>query len=381
MKILINTSTIVQTGCTQVAVSFIEECKKHKENEYFVLLSKNVRNNLKIETFPLNFTFYYISKHPLYGIRAFNERRKLCKLERSISPDCTFSVFGPSWWTPHSPHLQGFAFGYYVNQESPYFRLISLKEKIKIKIMKTIHMYYYKKNGQYFVCETKFVSHRLANLLGVPFANVYTVSNTVNSYFLKYKQSAFIDKKDRKEVFSLYSLCAPQKHKNLSILNKVIPCLRRILPEIKIQFHVTCPEDKYEKIFNKEIQSDVINHGLLNISQCPEFVDSYDALFLPTLVECFSASYPEAMLMGKPILTSDLPFAKSICGNAAIYFNPLDAEDISKKIILICCNRELYTQFSERGKERYKSFPSASYRAERYLNICKKISEDINLFQ
>ena len=58
-----------------------------------------------------------------------------------------------------------------------------------------------------------------------------------------------------------------------------------------------------------------------------------DAMLLPTMLECFSASYPEAMVMKKPVLTSDLSFARSICGNAAIYFNPFDPADIADKII------------------------------------------------
>ena len=68
------------------------------------------------------------------------------------------------------------------------------------------------------------------------------------------------------------------------------------------------------------------------VENCPKLYNQADAMFLPTLLETFSASYPEAMKMERPILTSDLDFAKDICGDAALYFNPLDSYDIANKI-------------------------------------------------
>lgn len=55
-------------------------------------------------------------------------------------------------------------------------------------------------------------------------------------------------------------------------------------------------------------------------------------MFLPTLLECFSASYPEAGFMKVPIFTSDLSFAKTICGEGAFYFNPMDCKNIASVI-------------------------------------------------
>ena len=48
---------------------------------------------------------------------------------------------------------------------------------------------------------------------------------------------------------------------------------------------------------------------------------------MPTLLESFSGTYVESMYFEKPILTSDLDFAKEICGNGAIYFNPFNTQE------------------------------------------------------
>ena len=58
--------------------------------------------------------------------------------------------------------------------------------------------------------------------------------------------------------------------------------------------------------------------GKININQCPHLYVQSDAVFLPTLLECFSASYAEAMLMKKPIITSDLGFAHCAAASQAM---------------------------------------------------------------
>ncbi len=42
-------------------------------------------------------------------------------------------------------------------------------------------------------------------------------------------------------------------------------------------------------------------------------------VFIPTLLEVFSATYLEAMLMKKPIIASDLEFSRDICGESAYF--------------------------------------------------------------
>ncbi|MGF1670524.1 MAG: glycosyltransferase, partial [Balneolaceae bacterium] len=101
-----------------------------------------------------------------------------------------------------------------------------------------------------------------------------------------------------------------------------------------------------------------------------------DALFMPTLLECFSASYAEAMAMEKPILTSDLGFARTVCEDAALYFNPVDAKDISEKIRDLVKNRPLQQQLAVNGKKRLSDFSDAEDRAIKYLEICKQLVDE-----
>ena len=78
--------------------------------------------------------------------------------------------------------------------------------------------------------------------------------------------------------------------------------------------------------------------------------------------------------MGKPILTSDLPFATTVCGDAAIYFDPYNTDDIVEKMVSLVESDQLYHHLQKKGTERISLFPSPRERALRYLEICNKIA-------
>lgn len=374
MRLLINASTLSGTGVTQVAVSFISECKAFVENEYHVFMSLAVSRNIETTDFADNFHFYVFDSHPFYGISGYKIRKKLAALERLIKPDLTFSIFGPSYWTPLSPHLMGFAYPHYVYLESPIFGLLDMRRRIMVAIYKYMHKFFLKRNGSFYVCETEDVKQRLVRFLKISASQIFTVGNTCNHYFLNFKNRTdqLLPARSTSE-FRFLSLCSPYIHKNLTILNKVIPILKSKYAYLNIKFVITIDDMSFETLFADDVKDYILNVGSVKISDCPQLYSECDALFLPTLLECFSANYPEAMYMQKPILTSNMSFATTVCGNAALYFNPLDERQITEKIFQIVTNVELRQMLIKSGIERFNTFPSSTERAIQYLNICSKL--------
>lgn len=371
MNLIINTTTLSGTGVTQVAVSFIYECIAFTENTYHIFLSQVVSKEIDINDFPDNFHFYQFDGHPLYGIKGISIRKRLRQLESIIKPDVVFSVFGPACWTPKSKHITGFANSYYVYPESPFFKIIPLKDSFRIRLMKLAHRFFLRRNGKYFICETEDMSERLSTFLKVKKDNIFTVSNTYNKYFETYQRGALsplLPKATNKE-YRFISLASFDIHKNLTILNKVIPLLIKQNIEIDIKFVLTIDPIIYEKNFSDEAKTKIINLGRIDVKQCPQLYSECNALFLPTLIESFSANYPEAMKMEIPIITSDYSFARSICEDAALYFNALDPEDIVKKILQIVNDKFVANQLISSGKIRLLEFGNAKIRAKKYLNI------------
>lgn len=379
MKLIINASTLSASGATQVSTSFIYECLKFPENDYHILTSPTVEQQINKSDFPAHFHFYSIPNHPLYGWKGFESRKLIRKLAEDIHPDVVFSVFGPSWWTPKVPHLQGYAYPYYVYPESPVYEKLSFIQKVKIDFFKAIHLKFLDKNGDHYVSETDDVSRRFENIMKKPNKKYYTVTNTVNNFFIEYKKNKVINKNilpEKKEnEFRFLSLCTYHFHKNLNILNEVIPILNKELPHNQIKFIFTISAEDFEMHFKEEAKKSIINIGRVPVKDCPQLYEESDALFLPTLLECFSANYPEAMLMERPILTSNLSFATEVCGNAAKYFDPISPRDIVSSIIELVSNKELQAELVKNGKEKLNDFDDSYTRAKKYLDICKNIVE------
>ena len=380
MNLLINASTLSGTGVVQVAISFINECKKYKENTYHVFISTTIFSQIDTDNFPNNFTFYKIETQPRHPLKGYGSRKYLRKIEREIHPDCVFSVFGPSWWTPQRPHLMGYAYPHYVYPDSPFFQNISLIERLKIWGYKLIHKHFLLRNGHFYASETEDVSNRAKYFLGCSSDQMFTVSNTFSKYFDTFIPGSGTNLLPPKldNEFRFLSLCSLAPHKNLEILNKVIPLLNKEI-KARIKFVLTADETLFNKNFTDEAKKSIINIGRINVSQCPQLYYECDALFLPTLLECFSANYPEAMKMNKPILTSNISFASNVCQKAASYFDPLNPEDIAKKIEDIILSPSLYQQLIIEGNKQLNSFLTSEERAKRYLEICKLISNKIRL--
>src|SRR5690606_10643314 len=96
-------------------------------------------------------------------------------------------------------------------------------------------------------------------------------------------------------------------------------------------------------------------YGSVINSKMKELYTNNDFVLLPTLAEASTAVYPEAFISQRVLLTSNIDFARELCGNAAIFFDPLNAQDIAKKIVTTFQDHELQAKLLRNGLERVKS--------------------------
>lgn len=370
MRLMINASNLLVGGGVQVAHSFLEELKDFGQDEYFVLLSSPLRSQLDISSYPERFTFYHIPVSPARVMGRQKVTRELGTLEKRFRPDVVFSVFGPSYYRPSTVHVMGFAYGWAIYPDSSAYRILSKAEAWRSCVRRAYVKYYTKRDGDYFIVETETVKERLVRYRWTDASRIFVVGNTFHRVFETQPSPSKKIRDDGK--FRFVTISAAYPHKNLQIIREVVPLLKA--KRIECRFYVTLPDDAYKKYFSG-VEEWVYNLGPLCISECPGVYMQCDAVCLPTLLECFSASYPEAMKMGLPIVTSDRDFAHSICGDAAEYVDPLNPVDIAEKIEILVKNRQRRDELRKRGYARLQMFPSARTRAEKYVAICKSVTE------
>ncbi|RAP31455.1 hypothetical protein DID78_01300 [Candidatus Marinamargulisbacteria bacterium SCGC AG-343-D04] len=127
-------------------------------------------------------------------------------------------------------------------------------------------------------------------------------------------------------------------HKNVEILLSVAKLLKA--QNFEATFELTFSENsgKKESRFIKSVKkhglSDYFSFlGRLSRNSLVQKVKSSTAIIMPTLIETYGLPYLEAQLFEKVMFTSDRDFAREICGDSAIYFDPNNAADIAEKIV------------------------------------------------
>jgi len=94
----------------------------------------------------------------------------------------------------------------------------------------------------------------------------------------------------------------------------------------------------------------------------------------PSLYEGFGLPPLEAMKRGVPVVSSNASCLPEILGNAVLYFNPLNVDDIAEKIKNALTNRELREYLIQKGFEQVKKY-SWQKMARETLEIYKLIQD------
>ncbi|CAM3965921.1 glycosyltransferase family 4 protein [Flavobacterium antarcticum] len=364
MKLIINTVNLKIGGAFQRSVSFLKELKEFGTDKYFVFYNEEIAKQVDVESFPQNFTFYFFEQSPASLKYRAGIVKEFNRLEKEIEPTAVFSFVGPCYWKAKSPHLVGFGIPHIVYNDYKYVKNYSLKTKMEMVYKK----FWTKYEADYWVVQTEDVRQKLAKKINVPLEKIFLVSNGIGQ---QYKEVQVVTRTES-TVKKLLMISTFRPSKNFEIIREVVRLLKG--DKFKYEFHITIKEVDYELYF-KGLEDSVINHGHVKAKDCPTLYNETDAMFLPSHLECFSASYPEAMKMEKPILTSDLSFAHTVCGEAALYFDNQSAEDVAQKIKNLFHDKNLYKDVVAKGKVQLKNFDDSRGQAQKYLEICKIIQK------
>ena len=161
----------------------------------------------------------------------------------------------------------------------------------------------------------------------------------------------------------LICLCKYYSHKNLEILVPLSKLIKKRNLDLRILITVDSNDNYQSKKFLKSIEKNNLSDVLINIG-FQSFENAYnllklsDGLLLPTLSESYCIPYVEAFSLDKTILTSDRGFARSVCGEAAYYFDPLNEYSIFLKIEEMLNDKITKQKKILLGKKIYKSLPS-----------------------
>ncbi|HRV76041.1 MAG: glycosyltransferase family 4 protein [Candidatus Nomurabacteria bacterium] len=165
-------------------------------------------------------------------------------------------------------------------------------------------------------------------------------------------------KKLLKKDFLLY-VGTDHGHKNLNILLEVMDKIRDVKPDLNLVF-AGRKDRNYVTIQNRarELNLEDRVHVLGFVSDGEKgWLFKHAKLYVfPSLSEGFGIPPLEAMAYDLPVIASDKTAIPEVCGDAAVYFDPTDKDDIAKKILDTIDNEKLKKDLIKKGRERNKLF-------------------------
>ena len=372
MLVLLNASNLgAGGGAEQVTDSICRELYRFNNHIFIVVLPRTFYatanaignyNNVKI----VRYSF------PLKDWKSLLTKRNsfLDELVNREKPECVVTIFGPTKWVPKcKKHICGFAFAHIPLFNSPFFQRMNTLERIKAWFRIKYMTYLFRRCSRVFYSENPMISERIRKIFHG--SQVYTITNNYNQVF------------DNKALWDYYSLpqflgtrifsaTSMMPHKNIGITLRIAEYLRSHFPEFSFQFVLTVNEDSFYSI-PVELKNNFMFTGVVNLLRIPSLYSQCDIIIQPSLLECFTAAYPEAMRMEKPLLVPDLDFVHGLCANAALYYSPLSAEDAAVKLYQLANDRTLRESLVENGKVQLLSFDTCQERADKLITLCEEL--------
>ena len=362
MKILISAANLHNGGGVQVASSFINELPfllSVAVKEFDILVSSEVDRNIEqsVKNFFKNYTVYNI-----FGIKNYKKNSGVFD-----GYDLVFTVFGPCYYPVKGIDIVGFAQSWILYPSNECYSMLLGLEKLKYKLKFHLQKIFFKKSDV-CVVELEHAKQRLVELNIFKSEHIHVVYNTVsNVYFSPENWEKVKIEPSNKIKIGLIS--RDYFHKNTNILPK-IKCILKKKYNKDVDFYVTFNELEWQSK-SLDFHTNIINVGPLKINECPSFYEGMDAIIFPSLLECFSATPLEAMIMKKPLFASDRGFIKDVCLDFAYYFEPTDPESAAVVIhnfIENQCNEELEAKLLA-AKKHAENFSNARQRAVKYVDI------------
>ncbi|MDR1279018.1 MAG: glycosyltransferase family 4 protein [Treponema sp.] len=121
-------------------------------------------------------------------------------------------------------------------------------------------------------------------------------------------------------------------------------------------------------------RNDIFFTGHFPLKNLPELYSGADFAVFPSMYEGFGMGVLEAMASGVPVACARAASLPETADNAALYFDPVDVEDMADRMVTLTSNRELYRECRRLGLERVQSF-SWDRCAKRTLQIIQETGD------
>lgn len=364
IKIAINAVSVkkISGGVFQIAPNFILATLKYQvpDVEWLYLVSEDVDKVIheKFSEQVGKKYFIYPPQPDFIGTYAI-VKKELKEWENKYKPDLIYSISAPSYFSFEAPEVMRFTNPWVATPNRYAYKTLSFLQKLRMTLY-CLNQKRLLKKANYFITQTQAVKNGLLRFLDLPEEAIKVVSNVLPIVISSMENTHITS--GMNDFIEIACVAAPVPHKNLDIIPEILFLLRNQYKIQSVRFHVTVPEDSpvWTKILKQAYKYDVIdgivNHGRLPQTELSNLYRKSHMCFLPTLLEVFSVSPLEAMYYNLPIVATDFPFNREVLNDAALYYEPMNADSAASQFVKYISNSDLCLEMCEKMKWQLKKF-------------------------
>jgi len=334
--------------------------KLDKVNDYFILLKPEDIDSLQLD----DKKFKKISCP--YKEFTFSEQLNLLKQIRNLKPDLVHFTFpqqpalfkGKKITTVHDLTTLRF------NNPDKNMYIFKTKQKIFSYLIKKVS-----KDSNSLITPSIYVKKDLINFTGINENKVSVIYEAADKITAKSEKINYLE-----NIKFIMYIGRPNPHKNLENLIKAYQKQKKDGDNIALV--LAGKEDNNFRRIKNIVKSDEIEDvfftGFVNESQLRWLYENCLAYVFPSLSEGFGLPGLEAMAHGAPVVSSNATCLPEIYGDAALYFDPLNVNDMADKINQILINQKLRDKLIKLGFDQVKKY-SWQHMAKQTLELYSKI--------
>jgi glycosyltransferase involved in cell wall biosynthesis len=226
------------------------------------------------------------------------------------------------------------------------------------------------------VVQSDFMKQAFLKKYGHVKRQIHVLPNPLSN-LIDYTPPDSPDERDRENAVLYVSRFAP--HKRHMFLLDLVDTYRRELRNKGIRFYITVDPSKGlgpAQAFLDEIDKRQLNDIIHNLGEIPNealsrYYRSAKCLFFPSVNETFGNPLIEAMAFALPMVVPELDYAKSICGEAGLYYKSNNMHEAYEKIAAVTDDPLLQEEYSRRSRLRLRKIPSAEQWIDEIISLVK----------
>ena len=173
-------------------------------------------------------------------------------------------------------------------------------------------------------------------------------------------------------------------YRNFETLFRALPILRSRLTGKNVKLFLTCrlhssenpgtyrAESAASLAHDLHASGQIVELGAIPYRSLHHLYRACDIYVTPAYAESFAHPLIESMSSGLPVVASDLPVHREICGDAGIYFPRFSPDALAERVLEIQKSPELAERLSHHGLQRARDF-SWSEHVERLVVLAEEL--------